>query len=256
MLDKFLGLRRIVIAIILIMMMVGMTVFADQANALISFYTQGPDTYADGTRVVDGEWYALVWTKNAEFGGFTADFKPVVQGDEIVLAGKLAKDGHCPSTIFQVKSEAVKKNGSYSVYLLDTRRDGRASESVSGRPTAVNGMMAISGAVSVGNSLATTSGNEPAARWCASDVDAMVSSGRLETPRIVGICPLGEKIRITVAGMHPAVRYNISSGSTVASIKALSIAPRNGVPTGEDVTFVLPKGDGMFFKVVRQPLDM
>ena len=35
--------------------------FADAANVLISFSTTA-DTYADGTPVKDGEWYALCWS--------------------------------------------------------------------------------------------------------------------------------------------------------------------------------------------------
>ena len=32
-------------------------------DLLISFSTPGPDKYADGTQVLDGEYYSLVYTK-------------------------------------------------------------------------------------------------------------------------------------------------------------------------------------------------
>ena len=39
-----------------------------ELDTLITFSTKGPDTYLDGKTVMDGECYALVWTKNgAEF---------------------------------------------------------------------------------------------------------------------------------------------------------------------------------------------
>ncbi|MBQ8125761.1 MAG: hypothetical protein IJ173_07735, partial [Kiritimatiellae bacterium] len=38
--------------------------FAAQNDALVTFSTKGPDCYADGTTVLDGECYALCWSKD------------------------------------------------------------------------------------------------------------------------------------------------------------------------------------------------
>ena len=38
--------------------------FAAVDDTLISFSTPGPDKYADGTDVLAGECYALVWSKD------------------------------------------------------------------------------------------------------------------------------------------------------------------------------------------------
>ena len=50
--------------------------FADGADdTLITFSTNGaePDRYADGQIVLDGECYALVWSKDGVFDGLKAD---------------------------------------------------------------------------------------------------------------------------------------------------------------------------------------
>jgi hypothetical protein len=106
---------------------------ADYNNLLFTFSTRGPDYYADGKTVVkDGEWYALVWSKEAD----TASF------DEVILAAPLAKDGRCPYTFFQIDAAdtaRVKTTGYYSLRLLDTR-DGAgnpAKPSADGRVPAV-----------------------------------------------------------------------------------------------------------------------
>ncbi|MBQ4198785.1 MAG: hypothetical protein II649_02765, partial [Kiritimatiellae bacterium] len=74
-----------------LMTMVGVAGFAFAATAgindsLLGFSTVGPDKYADGKTVMDGECYALVWTKDgATFGGIDASGKAIADTDEVVL---------------------------------------------------------------------------------------------------------------------------------------------------------------------------
>ena len=123
--------------------------FADARNVLISFSTDGSETYADGAPVLPGEWYALCWSPRETFGGITLDFKPVVEGDKILILAPLAEKGRCPETIFEVDSADVPKgNGNYFVYVLDTRDvDGNVAKSddngdVSVPSTTMNGAVA------------------------------------------------------------------------------------------------------------------
>lgn len=57
------------------------------ADTLITFSTcgAGPDRYADGEAVMDGECYALVWSKDGVFEGLQADGVPVDANDKVVL---------------------------------------------------------------------------------------------------------------------------------------------------------------------------
>ena len=75
--------------------------FAAQNDALVSFSTKGPDAYADGTTVLDGECYALVWLQNGA-SGLTVAADGTATGGEIVLAAPIAKGGRYPSVVFEV----------------------------------------------------------------------------------------------------------------------------------------------------------
>ena len=81
-----------------------MGAFAAADDVLISFSTPGQDKYADGNPVLDGECYALVWTKGAQFGGINTDGTCVNAGDAIVLLAPLAKNGKCPPVVFEIDS--------------------------------------------------------------------------------------------------------------------------------------------------------
>ena len=101
------------------------TAFAGMGNVTIMFSTPGPDTYSDGTPVLDGERYALVWTPNGEaFAGINTD-ATAAGGSKVAVSAPVAKGGHCPNVLFQVDENyaaANYKGGSWSVVLLDTRR--------------------------------------------------------------------------------------------------------------------------------------
>ena len=115
-------------------------------DALLTFSTVGPDKYSDGTTVLDGECYALVWTADgATFGGIAADGTAVAETDEIVLVAPVATGGHCPNVLFQIPAAQVDKGGTFGVYLLDTRvkaEDGTVAPAglkANGKPNLVNG---------------------------------------------------------------------------------------------------------------------
>ena len=70
-------------SLIVILAAAAFPLLAGQDNLLATFSTKGPDCYADGTVVKDGECYALVWTHtNAVFQGITVDGKAVGSQDE------------------------------------------------------------------------------------------------------------------------------------------------------------------------------
>ena len=99
--------------------------FAGMNNVRVQFSTVGPDTYADGATVLDGETYALVWTPTgSDFQGINAD--GTAAGDsQVVLKAPFAKDGHCPNILFQVDEGYANEHyngGTWGVYLLDTRK--------------------------------------------------------------------------------------------------------------------------------------
>lgn len=98
---------------------------ASITDSIYAFRSTSADAYEDGSPVVDGEFYAVVYQKNEiPFAGFNSDCTVVDEtGSTLVAAISIAKKSRCPTFILQVDSEFEKKlnGGSYRLYLLDTR---------------------------------------------------------------------------------------------------------------------------------------
>ncbi|MBP5510749.1 MAG: hypothetical protein J6Z49_07520 [Kiritimatiellae bacterium] len=99
---------------------------ASISDRVIQFAGTGPDFYADGSAVVDGECYALVWSAaGSAFAGFNADGSLVSPDvNKLVYVAPLAKNGRCRNTLFQIPVEdcPAYEGGEWSVCLLDTRK--------------------------------------------------------------------------------------------------------------------------------------
>ena len=212
-------------------------------DTLMTFSTVGPDKYADGTTVLDGECYALVWSAG-EFAGVKADGTAVDPADEIVLLAPLAKDGKCPMVLFQVDAATVRTTGSYSVYLLDTRvkaADGTLAVGgvKNGKAPVVNGFGAVAEGAAAGE--ATAGAVALAAPQGGVSVGQYV---QVDSPKITGIKMVGAKVQITVAGMLPVAEYKVVTGAKPGEL-ATEIPAK-----AEGDTFTFDKPAGAFFKVI------
>ena len=111
-------------------------------DMVLRFSTSGPDRYADGTVVADGECYALVWSPAGKaFSGFNADGTAASPDDCVVLAAPLAQNGKCRDAFFQVPAAeyAELEGGEWAVCLVDTRNVYGVPAGVQdGRPLRVN----------------------------------------------------------------------------------------------------------------------
>lgn len=232
--------------------------FAAQNDPLITFSTVGPDKYADGTTVLDGECYALVWTPAGSTGAVVAA-DGSAQGGEIVLTAPVAKNGRCPKVVFEVDAKLAEtryKNGTWGVYLLDTRRYGEGgavalSGTSGGRATAVNAAGLVDGSsVSVGaGQMASVVGLSGAS---ASDETAVPEGA--PRPEIVGIRVEGANVFVTVRGTVPYLQYDLSSGATPGEVTEKANSPRGGAAAqDEEIVLVAPaKAGAAFFRVGRK----
>ena len=122
-------------------------------DKLARFSTPGPDRYADGSIVRDGECYALVWSPaGTTFSGFNADGTAVSSNDRVVLAGELAQDGRCRDAVFQIPAEDYDEleGGEWAVCLVDTRMmNGIPAGVQDGKPLRVNRWGAVKGGVKI-----------------------------------------------------------------------------------------------------------
>lgn len=230
--------------------------FGAANDTIVTFSTKGPDRYGDGKKVLDGECYALVWTKAGEtFGGFNADGTLVdaVDISKLVVAAPLAKDAHCPTTLFQISADDAEqyKGGTFALYLLDTRvmgADGQVTlcgaDLFSGKAPALN----AAGQVSTGD------GAEPASfaineqRTIAGGETKLAQVGvysKLPDPKISGFVVKGANVEITVDNMSEAAEYFVIPGETPSNFsEALTVRP-----TGKTFKFK-PSDDAKFFKVI------
>ena len=179
-------------------------------DVCVSFSTQGPDRYSDGSAVLDGECYCLVWSEDGKFEGFTAGGNCADQNDLIVMAAPVASNGRCPEVLFQIPAETAQKlsGGKYAVYLLDTRADASGAVKPSGVrggvPAMVNGYGEITGGVKIGEaqgcSFAVDSGADGETGKVASVV-VSADDGCVQ-PKVKSMRVDGDKVYLTVENLE------------------------------------------------------
>jgi len=226
---------------------------------VLTIGTAGPDSYADGTTVLDGECYALVWrAPGRAFAGFRSDGSPVESAYAKVLClAPLASGGKCPETTFVVDSRvlaACGTGGTFGLYLLDSRRWDSGEATVGGLK-GVHGSVLVSETTSVEGFLAGSASGATA--FLASAVPA-----GFDCPTITGIRVEGDEVVLSVTNTASTVNYNVAGGVTVAADEK-GAAAENPVAGGAKATDPIELrvkratfGDKAFFKIVRNPLEI
>lgn len=221
----------------------------------VMFSSTGPDKYADGSTVMDGEVYALVWTKTGSaFAGFNADGTLVdAETSKLVSAAPVATNAHCPPVMYMLTgaNTDLDATGSFSVYLLDTRiaaADGTktvAGITEEGALAAINTTTEVAASVKAGSQVATDEAAAERAEVTAVPADAPM-------PTIKAIQVVGGKVIVKVADTVPYLQYGISAGKTPAQLDQKDLVQGvNG--TAEGLTLVVDDpAENRFFKVIRK----
>ena len=219
--------------------------FAAANDLLISFSTPGPDKYADGSTVLDGERYALCWSTN--FSQFAIKADGTAVGGKVVVSAPVAKGGRCPSVVYEVDAEYAKQfsGGEWSVYLLDTRTFAKDGVALGSR---VNTVGYVGGA-SLGQGTVAN-----IAAGAAASTAALASGVEVPTPEITGIRVFEGNVYVTVTGTVPYLAYGLASGATPDDVSAdVGAAAPGKVDADEEVTLIAPaKEGGAFFKAGRR----
>ena len=236
---------------------VAIPAMAGQDNILATFSTKGPDRYADGTVVKDGECYALVWTKTgATFAGITVTGEAAGDQDlnRVLCVAPLAKDGRCREVVVEVNKVVADQYagaGTFSLHLLDTRKadgtPGGLEAGVNGYGTAQEfSLAAKSAADGVQAGVATNA---------ALAATATILPASIPQPKIKSIEVKDGIVRLTVERTSRLMRYGVSSGATPTGLAADSdFAPKDGDDLGDIVIEAPAKGSSGFFSVGRAPL--
>lgn len=216
-------------------------------DAAIVFSTLGPDKYADGTTVLDGEIYALIWTKDGVFEGFSADGKALDGNDKILVAAPLAKNGRCPRVIFQIPNADAVNYGKFEVFLMDTRLTSPSGVVVprglkNGAMELLNGYGKTDAKIVLSSTLSKAENATIANLNSAAPKD-------LSQPRVKAMRVEGGEVVLTVENRPGYMR--VQSGrdtSTADSTSAAIETPSNS----ETVTIKVPKtGDKGFYRVIH-----
>lgn len=225
--------------------------FAGKDNVVVTFYTQGPDKYADDTQVLDGETYALVWTRDgATFQGIKADGNVVdKENSAIVLKAPVAKDGKCPFIKFEIDEALVKKlypNGTWDVYLLDTRTF--KTELKDGKPDATGAFgSAVNGYGKVATAKATANFASASAAGAMVAGAAPADKGEV---KIRDIKLVDGKVFIYVSGTLSSAAYAVAEGTAPDQMTPTSAQVGN--TAGDMIIIRDQQPGGAFFKVNRK----
>lgn len=208
-----------------------LSVVAEMNDSILAFSTPGPDKYADGTRVLNGESYALVWQKTGTGClGFTDDCRAVDEANtKILCVAPLAKGGHCPETIFEIDADFAEelKDGSFALYLLDTRVTPTSlAYYKNDRPSVINAIGTSEGA--------------------AINLANVGIESRIDDPVIVGMAVKDAKIVLTIEGMSEAANYYVVPMQTLQ--EGAAKPSLNTTRSGN--TLSIDADEGSFFKII------
>lgn len=216
-------------------------------DAAIVFSTVGPDKYADGTTVLDGESYALVWTKDGVFEGFSADGKVLDEKDKVLVVSPLAKDGRCPKVMFQIPVADAVGYGKFEVFLLDTRVVSSAGE-VSPRPAADGEAKIVNGYGRVSAKIALSEVSSKAEGATVANLNSAAPKDTRQ-PRIKAMRIDGDEVVLTVENMSGYMR--VQSGRDTSTSDATGAALETP-SSGDTLTIKAPKvGESGFYRVIR-----
>lgn len=241
-----------------------LTALADPTDICLYYKTKGIDTYQDGTTVLDGEFYALVWVKDGcTFAGFKANGELAdADNNRVVSIAPNAVSGRLAKTQTQVSQGDAAKlvNGSLYVILVDTRNaDGTLAEKIElpeggWKPSAINGYKAVY-SESVGATLAAASlGITLPIQVDIASIVPEDAPKPVITSATLRKGPNGQEMVIKVKGTAAYLRYTAAGADLGGGTTAVDATAANGKDDVEkEIEIVIPaKGNSGLFKVIRK----
>ncbi len=227
--------------------------FAGKDNVVVTFYSNGIDTYADGSPVRDGETYVLVYTPaDATFQGINADGE-AVKPSKVALRAPVAKNGKCPLIQFEIDGSLAATNypnATWSVYLLDTRTFAKDLDA-NGQPFATGFGGKVNGYSAVASAKTATQFVSANATTALAATAAPADRGDV---KITNIELKGDKVYLTVSGTVASAAYAVAEGTTPDALTLAEGSAKRGDEdgTGEMIIVRPQQPGGAFFKVNRK----
>ena len=231
-------------------------VYANGESVVVGYSSQGPDRYADGSTVRDGECYALVCTKSGtSFGGFNMDGTLAnPQNDDLAAIAPAAKDGRCQSVLFVLPKEyrTKHKDDTWCVYLVDTRcATGRPVGLKDGLLARVNCFSRPDAKISFSDGLASLqSVLAPTGGLCA---EMLAEQGQTPNPVITAVAVKDGKLEVQVANTVDWVTYDLAGGQKPDAAKEpMADQPQDGDATRPIVLTTTADEKAKFVRVVNR----
>ena len=184
----------------------------------LSISTPGPDTYADGTQVLVGETYLLVYVKQgATFQGLFTDGTLVDPENNKIATKAFAVEGaKCGYTPIQYPAALFPEGGSWVIVLLDTRKaDGMVGGLVAGV-----GSGAATGAASALSTSLNSVGGGAAGSGAAPTLNVSAPTLALANtpqPEITAVLPkAGGAVDVRFKNISDKALYNVQSATDLA----------------------------------------
>lgn len=220
--------------------------------------TTGPDIYADGTPVLAGEKYLLVYVKqNATFQGLRSDQTLVDPASNAIVATSVAivdKNGSkCQDLQIQYLATAYPAGGSWLIVLLDTRASDLTSL---GNVVVGHSVKKSATAKTASNGVAAT-GSLQVSSGIVADQSASAPLG-LATPEISGIDRANETaVRLQFKNCSATSSYQVQATTNLFSSTWTAVdggkrvvATVKGVAPTQAVLTVPPSDNSRFFRVI------
>ena len=187
--------------------------FAELSQLTLSISTPGPDTYADGTPVLVGETYLLVYvSQGSVFGGLYSDGTLVDPVNNKVATKAYAVEGaRCGFKAIQYPPALFPAGGSWVIVVLDTRKDSGS----------VGGLVAGQGAG--GTSVAASSQSTSLSAVGAGAGGTLTATGATRAlastpaPEITAVQPNGGAVNVRFKNFSDKAIYEVQTKSSLAS---------------------------------------
>ena len=211
-------------------------------------FTAGPDYYADGTLVNDGETYALVWVADgAEFGGFNTDGTLVDTDSNKLLSTAFKSKGHrLQYTPFQDTKGFIPEGGTIMLICLDTRTPE------GGKGNLINSwsmVKAESAKNSIGGLLKALKGVESVTDYLSAKLPKNIAQ-----PTIKKIEVRGNEVWVTVERTSKNVYYGVAGAKNPGKDSKFNLSKDGSAAQGDENSDIVLKypvsANGQFFKVI------
>lgn len=253
----------------------------DESDWRGTFTTIPPDLYSDGSRVIEGEEYILVWQKNGTtFKGFREDGSLVDNVNSIRMNEKTwratcddpAQGCYLDYWTITIPSSYT-TTGTFSLYVLDTRRfsghqydaDGNLLSVTTNLTVAAEGGRSIQGYAEVA-ALATVSTSSTLIEGTTVGKTYLLSTldnAMIEAPVITDMRFDGDYVVLTVTSTHSKVTYDAVGSENISTAvrgaaETSSVSPVSGAATSKGTIEIRLKRDwaakSQFFRIIRRQM--